>query len=102
MTAIDLIAWTKLLGFHQQPEPARREVAAFRYRVLHVAARISHIGRRTRRPAASGSSCVTCCWSPVTGGVRCAAPARPAAPGPIDAAGSHDEELTLLAVPVSR
>ena len=54
MTAIDLIAWTKLLGFHQQPELARCEVAAFRCRVLHVAARISHNGRRTRPIEAAG------------------------------------------------
>lgn len=48
MTAIDLIAWSKLLGFAEQPELARCEIAAFRYRVLHVAARISRSGRRTR------------------------------------------------------
>ncbi len=48
MAAIDLIAWSKLLGFQTQPDLARCEVATFRYRVLHVAARISRSGRRTR------------------------------------------------------
>ena len=48
LTAIDLIAWSKLIGFKEQPELARCEVAAYRYRVLHVAARISRSGRRTR------------------------------------------------------
>jgi hypothetical protein len=48
MTAIDLLAWTKLLGFAEDPALARCEIAAFRYRVLHVAARISRSGRQTR------------------------------------------------------
>ncbi len=48
MAATDLIAWSKLLGFADQPELARCEVATFRYRVLHIAARISRSGRRTR------------------------------------------------------
>ena len=48
MAATDLIAWSKLLGFADQPELARCEVATFRYRVLHTAARISRSGRRTR------------------------------------------------------
>ena len=48
MAATDLIAWSKLLGFADQPDLARCEVATFRYRVLHIAARISHSGRRTR------------------------------------------------------
>jgi len=48
MAAIDLIAWSKLLGFKTVPDLARCEVATFRYRVLHVAARIAHSGRQTR------------------------------------------------------
>ena len=48
LAAIDLIAWTTLLGFAQHDDLAGCEVAAFRYRVLHVAARISRGGRRTR------------------------------------------------------
>ena len=48
MTAMDLVAWSKLLGFADQPDLARCEIATFRYRVLHVAARISHSARRTR------------------------------------------------------
>jgi hypothetical protein len=42
MTAMDLVAWSKLLGFADQPDLARCEIATFRYRVLHVAARIGH------------------------------------------------------------
>jgi hypothetical protein len=48
MTAMDLVAWSKLLGFADQPDLARCEIATFRYRVLHVAARISHSARQTR------------------------------------------------------
>ena len=46
MTATDLVAWCKLIGFADQPALARCEIAAFRYRVLHVAARITS-GART-------------------------------------------------------
>ncbi len=48
MTATDLIAWTKLLGFTDHPELARCEIAAFRYRVLHIAARITRGARQIR------------------------------------------------------
>jgi hypothetical protein len=48
LTAIDLVAWTKLIAFADVPALARREIAAFRYRVLHVAARITHSARQTR------------------------------------------------------
>jgi Transposase DDE domain group 1 len=46
LTALDLICWTKLIGFGDTPELARCEIAAFRYRVLHVAARLTTSGRR--------------------------------------------------------
>ena len=46
MTATDLVAWCKLLGFADQPALARCEIAAFRYRVLHVAARITRGARQ--------------------------------------------------------
>jgi len=46
LTATDLVAWTKLIGFADQPELARCEIAAFRYRVLHVAARLTRSARR--------------------------------------------------------
>ena len=46
LTALDLICWTKLIGFGDTPELARCEIAAFRYRVLHVAARLTRSGRR--------------------------------------------------------
>lgn len=48
LTAIDLVAWTKLIGFADQPDLARCEIAAFRYRVLHVAARITRAARTVR------------------------------------------------------
>jgi hypothetical protein len=46
MTAVDLVCWTKLIGFADVPELARCEIATFRYRVLHVAARLTHAARR--------------------------------------------------------
>ncbi len=48
MAATDLIAWTKLIGFADQPELARCEIATFRYRVLHIAARITRGARQVR------------------------------------------------------
>jgi hypothetical protein len=41
LTAVDLVCWTKLICFADAPELARCEIHAFRYRVLHVAARIT-------------------------------------------------------------
>lgn len=48
LTATDLITWTKLIAFADQPALAKAEIAAFRYRVLHVAARITRSARTTR------------------------------------------------------
>ncbi|KZS62431.1 hypothetical protein LAUMK35_02875 [Mycobacterium pseudokansasii] len=48
LTANDLVTWAKLLGFPDQPEIARCEIATFRYRVLHVAARITRGARQLR------------------------------------------------------
>src|SRR5690606_30493571 len=48
LTAVDLIAWTKLIAFADVPELARCEIAAFRYRVLHVAARLTRGARQLR------------------------------------------------------
>lgn len=47
LTAIDLVTWTQLIAFHDTPTLARCEIHAFRYRVLHVAARITRGVRRT-------------------------------------------------------
>lgn len=41
MTATDLVAWTKLIGFTHDPDTARCEIAAFRYRILHIGAKIT-------------------------------------------------------------
>ncbi|MBO0884952.1 MAG: IS1380 family transposase [Mycobacterium sp.] len=48
MAATDLVAWTKLIGFTDHPELAYCEIQAFRYRVLHVAARITRGARQLR------------------------------------------------------
>jgi hypothetical protein len=48
LTATDLVAWCKLIGFADLPDLARCEINTFRYRVLHVAARISRAARQTR------------------------------------------------------
>ena len=48
MAATDLIAWTKLIGFIDHPELARCEIETFRYRVLHIAARITRSARQLR------------------------------------------------------
>jgi hypothetical protein len=44
--ATDLIAWTQLIAFADDPALARCEIQAFRYRVLHVAARITRAARQ--------------------------------------------------------
>ncbi len=46
LTAVDLVCWTKLIAFADVGELARCEIATFRYRILHVAARLTHSGRR--------------------------------------------------------
>jgi hypothetical protein len=48
LAATDLVCWTQLIGFHDAPDLARCEIATFRYRVLHVAARITRGARQTR------------------------------------------------------
>ena len=48
MAATDLIAWTKLIGFTDNPDLARCEIETFRYRVLHIAARITRSARQLR------------------------------------------------------
>ena len=46
LTAVDLVCWTKLICFHDVPELTRCEIATFRYRVLHVAARLTYSARQ--------------------------------------------------------
>lgn len=46
--AADLVTWTKLLGFTDHPGLGRAEITTFRYRVLHVAARITRGARQIR------------------------------------------------------
>ena len=46
LIAVDLLCWTKLICFADVPDLARAEIAAFRYRVLHVAARLTRSARQ--------------------------------------------------------
>ena len=48
MAATDLVSWSKLIGFVGQPDLAKCEIGTFRYRVLHVAARITRGARQIR------------------------------------------------------
>ena len=48
LTATDLVAWIQLIGSPDHPELATCEIATFRYRVLHVPARISRGTRQIR------------------------------------------------------
>ena len=48
LTAVDLICWTKQICFADAVELARCEIAAFRYRVLHVATRLTRSARQLR------------------------------------------------------
>jgi hypothetical protein len=48
LAATDLVAWAKLIGFVDQPDLARCEIGTLRYRILHVAARITRGARQLR------------------------------------------------------
>ena len=48
LAAFDLVAWSKLICFSDEPALTHCEIAAFRYRVLHMAARITRGGRVVR------------------------------------------------------
>ena len=48
LAAFDLVAWSKLICFFDEPALAHCEIAAFRYRVLHMAARLTRGGRVVR------------------------------------------------------
>ena len=48
LAAADLVAWAQLIGFTDTPQLASCEINAFRYRVLHVAARITRGARQLR------------------------------------------------------
>jgi hypothetical protein len=48
LTATDLVTWSKLIGFVGHPDLAKCEIDTFRYRVLHVAARITRGARQIR------------------------------------------------------
>jgi len=45
--AANLVAWSKLLCFADQPALARCEIATYRYRILHIAARTTRPARTT-------------------------------------------------------
>ena len=48
LAAADQVAWAQLIGFTDAPQLARCEINAFRYRVLHVAARVTRSARQLR------------------------------------------------------
>jgi Transposase DDE domain group 1 len=48
LSAADLVTWCRLIGFSTHPGLARAEISTFRYRVLHVAARITRGARQLR------------------------------------------------------
>ena len=48
MLAVDLIAWAQTIPLHDDPALSRAEPKTLRYRLLHVAARLTHGGRRLR------------------------------------------------------
>src|SRR5699024_8075413 len=48
LMATDLVTWTKLIAFTDTPALAKCEIAAFRYRVLHVAAHTTRGARQVR------------------------------------------------------
>ncbi|WP_099025937.1 IS1380 family transposase [Mycolicibacterium palauense] len=48
LAAADLVTWARLIGFNTHPGLARAEITTFRYRVLHVAARITRGARQVR------------------------------------------------------
>ena len=48
LAAADLICWAKLIRFAHAPSLARCEIATFRYRVLHAAARLTRSARQLR------------------------------------------------------
>ena len=48
LAAADLVCWSKLICFADDDELKRCEIAAFRYRILHMAARITRSGRVVR------------------------------------------------------
>ena len=48
LAATDLVAWAKLIGFLDHPDLSTSEIGTFRYRGLHVAARITRGARQIR------------------------------------------------------
>ena len=48
LAAADLVCWARLICFAHAPSLARCEIAAFRYRVLHVAAQLTRSARQVR------------------------------------------------------
>jgi hypothetical protein len=48
LTAIDLLAWMQTILLHDDPALSRAEPKTLRYRLLHVAARLVHGGRKLR------------------------------------------------------
>ena len=60
LAATDLVAWIQLIGYPDHPELATSEIATFRYRVLHVPARMQHRQIRLRNDATSPWATAIC------------------------------------------
>jgi len=48
LAAVDLVCWSKLICFVDDPELAGCEIETFRYRILHIAGRVARHGRVKR------------------------------------------------------
>ena len=46
LAAADLVAWSKVICFADNPAIARCEIDTYRYRILHIAARVTRGGRQ--------------------------------------------------------
>jgi hypothetical protein len=45
LAAADLVCWSKLICFFDDPDLAHCEISNFRYKILHIAARLARHGR---------------------------------------------------------
>jgi hypothetical protein len=48
LAAVDLVTWSKRICLSDEPAIAHSEIAAFRYWIMHMAARLTRVGRVVR------------------------------------------------------
>ena len=73
LAGADLVTWARLIGFTSHPGLARVEIITFRYRVLHVAARITRGARQLRLRLDSTwrwASAITAAWQAIRSAFR--------------------------------